>query len=69
MLDQVFLYALPIILMVIALALDSTVFAFFGGISAIFIGLSLLGTIWAAMIFIGLGMYFILMAVFIESEE
>ncbi|NVM23698.1 MAG: hypothetical protein HWN68_18210, partial [Desulfobacterales bacterium] len=63
-LDQMFLMALPFILMVAALALDSTVFAFFGGVAATFVGLSLVGTtLWAAMIFIGLGMYFMLISV------
>lgn len=61
--------ALPIILMVVALAFDSTVFAFLGGVAATFVGLSILDTMWAAMIFIGLGMYFILTAVFAEWEE
>ncbi len=70
MLDQMFLMALPFVLMVIALAFDSTVFAFFGGVSSTFVGLSLLNsTLWAAMVFIGLGMYFILSAVFVEWEE
>lgn len=70
MLDQMFLMALPIILMVVALAMDSTVFAFLGGVSATFVGLSLLdSTLWAAMIFIGLGVYFIIAAVFVEWEE
>ena len=69
MLDQVFLIALPIILMDMALALDNTVFAFFGGISATFVGLSLLDTIWAAMIFLGLGIYFMLISVLAEWEE
>ena len=69
MLDQMFLMALPFILMVTALALDSTVFAFFGGVAATFVGLSLLDTMWAALIFIGLGMYFMLIAVFAEWEE
>lgn len=70
MLDQMFLMALPFILMVVALVFDNTVFAFFGGVSATFVGLSLLdSTLWAAMVFIGLGMYFILSAVFVEWEE
>lgn len=69
MLDQIFLFALPIILMVIALAMDSTIFAFFGGIAATFVGLSILDTLWAAMIFIGLGIYFMLISVLAEWEE
>lgn len=69
MLDQAFLMALPLILMVAALALDNTVFAFFGGVASTFVGLSLLSTMWAALIFIGLGMYFMLIAVFAEWEE
>ncbi len=70
MLDQTFLMVLPIILIVIALAFDSTVFAFLGGVAATFVGLSLLDTtMWVAMIYIGLGMYFILIAVFTEWEE
>lgn len=69
MLDQMFLFALPIILMVIALAMDSTIFAFFGGIAATFVGLSILDTLWAAMIFIGLGIYFMLISVLAEWEE
>ena len=69
MLDQMFLMALPFILMVTALALDNTVFAFFGGITATFVGLSLLDTLWAAMIFLGLGIYFMLIAIFAEWGE
>lgn len=69
MLDQVFLFALPFILMATALAMDSTIFAFFGGIAATFVGLSILDTLWAAMIFIGLGIYFMLISVFAEWEE
>lgn len=68
MLDQIFLLVLPFILMVAALALDSTIFAFFGGMASIFVGLSLMDTLWAALIFIGLGLYFILAAVFAEEE-
>lgn len=69
MLEQAFILMLPIILMVVALAFDSTVFAFFGGVAATFVGLSLLDTLWAALIFIGLGIYFILISVFAEWEE
>lgn len=69
MLEQVFILALPIILMVVALAFDSPVFAFFGGVAATFMGLSLLDTIWAAMIFIGLGIYFILISVLADWGE
>jgi len=69
MLDQIFILALPFILMAMALALDNTVFAFFGGISATFVGLSLLDTLWVAMIFLGLGIYFMLISVLAESEE
>lgn len=69
MLDQVFLMALPFILMVMALVFDSYVFAFFGGVAATFMGLSLLDTIWAAMIFLGLGLYFIMISVLAEWEE
>lgn len=68
MLDQVFILALPIVLMIIALASDSIIFASFGGISAIFVGFTLLDTLWAAMIFLGLGIYFMLIAVFVEWE-
>ena len=61
---------LPIILMALALAFDSPIFAFFAGVAATFEGLSLLGmTMWVAMIFIGLGIYFILIATFAEWEE
>ncbi len=69
MLDQMFLFALPIILMVIALAMDSTIFAFFGGIAATFVGLSILDTLWVAMIFLGLGIYFMLISVLADWEE
>lgn len=69
MLDQIFLLALPFILMATALALDSTVFAFFGGIAATFVGLSILDTLWAAMIFLGLGIYFMLISVLADWEE
>ncbi|MBA7687938.1 hypothetical protein ES703_96412 [subsurface metagenome] len=69
MLDQMFLMILPIILMTLGLAFDNTVFAFFGGVAAIFVGLSLLDTMWVAMIYIGLGIYFILVAIFAEWEE
>lgn len=69
MLDQIFILALPIILMVMALAMDSTIFAFLGGIAATFVGLSLLDTLWAGMIFLGLGIYFMLIAVFAEWGE
>ncbi len=68
-LDPMFLMFLSIVLMAIALTLDSTTFAFFGGISATFVGLSNLGTMWVAMVFIGLGIYFVLAAVFIEWGE
>jgi len=60
---------LPIILMVVALAFDSTIFAFFAGVAATFVGISLLDIMWAAMIYIGLGIYFVLTAVFVEWEE
>jgi len=69
MLDQMFLLAFPLILMAAALALDSTMFGFFGGIAAIFVGLSLLDVLWAAMIFLGLGIYFILISVLAEEME
>lgn len=69
MLDQIFFMALPFILMAVALALDSTIFGFFGGISAIFVSFTLLNVIWAMMIFLGLGLYFILMSVLVELEE
>lgn len=69
MLNQTFLTVLPFILIAIAFAFDNTVFAFFGGLSAIFAGLYLLNTLWLAVIFLGLGIYFILIAVFVEWEE
>lgn len=69
MLDQMFLLVLPIVLMVVALAFDSPVFAFFGGVAATFIGLSILDTMWAALIFLGLGIYFILISVLAEWGE
>lgn len=68
-LDQTFLVVLPFILVAIALAFDSIIFAFLGGISAIFVGISLLNTLWLAIIFLGLGIYFILIAVLSEWEE
>lgn len=68
--EQIFLLVLPFILMVISLAFDSPVFAFFGGVAATFVGISLLGTtMWAAMIFLGLGMYFILISAMADWEE
>jgi len=69
MLNQTFLAVLPFILIAIALAFDNIVFAFFGGLSAIFAGLFLLNTLWLALIFLGIGMYFILIAVLSDWEE
>ena len=62
MLNQTFLSVFPFILIAIALAFDNVVFAFFGGLSAIFAGLFLLNTLWLAVIFLGIGIYFILIA-------
>lgn len=69
MIDKIFLLVFPLILIAIALAFDSLVFAFFGGLSAVFVGLSHLDTLWIGMIYLGLGMYFMLTAVFAEWEE
>jgi len=69
MLNQTFLAILPFILITLALTFDSTVFAFFGGMSAIFAGIFLLDTLWLAMIFMGIGTYFILIAGLSDWEE
>jgi len=68
-LDTTLVFAFPIILIVLALSVDSTILAFFGGTACVFAGLYFLDTIWISMIFIGLGIYFILIASFAEWED
>jgi hypothetical protein len=69
LLDTTLIFAFPIILVVLALAVDSTILAFFGGTACVFAGIYFLDTVWVAMIFIGLGIYFILIAAFAEWKE
>lgn len=69
MIEQTFIMTMPFIFMVIAMAFNNTVFAFFGGLWAIFAGLTILDTPWVAFIYIGLGIYFILAGMFFEWEE
>lgn len=68
LLDTTLIFAFPIILITLALAVDSTILAFFAGTACIFTGIYFLETVWMAMIFIGLGIYFILISAFAEWE-
>lgn len=68
-LDPMFLLVLSIVLMTTALAIDSTPIAFFGGVSALFVGFMFLDTLWFAMIMIGLGIYFMLASALSVGED
>lgn len=69
-LDPVLMFLFPLILIAIAMIFDSLVFSFLGGISATFVGIEFMSpTIWVGMIFVGLGVYFMLISVFAEWEE
>jgi len=58
------------VLMALALTFDSPVLAFFGGMMSVFVGLMLIvDTPWVGMIFLGLGIYFILIAVMSEEGD
>ena len=62
---QVFL---PVMLLALALAFDSRVFGFFGGVSAFFVGLVFITeTAWLGIIMIALGLYFVVASVFMED--
>lgn len=69
-LDPILMFLFPLILIAIALIFDSLVFSFFGGISAIFVGLEFMsGTLWVGMIFLGLGVIFMLIAALADWGE
>lgn len=67
-LDPVLLFLFPIILIVIALVFDSLIFSFCGGVVAVFVGIEFMETIWIGVIFVGLGVYFMLISVFAEED-
>lgn len=68
-LDPILIFLFPFILIAIAMIFDSLVFSFFGGIAAIFVGIEFMDTIWIGMILLGLGIYFMLIAVFSDWDE
>lgn len=68
MLDTVYIFVFPLILMTLALVFNDTLFAFFGGVAGIFAGLYFVtDTFWAGMIFLGLGLYFTIAAIYFEA--
>jgi len=68
--DPVLLLVLVLVMMTLAMAFDSPIFAFFGGTMSVFVGLMLIiDTLWVGIIFLGLGVYFILIAVMSDEGE
>lgn len=67
--DPVLLLVLVLVMMTLAMAFDSPIFAFLGGVMSVFVGLMLIvDTLWVGIIFLGLGVYFILIAVMSDEE-
>ena len=57
-LDLVFMFIFAVALIALALAMDSPVLSFFGGAVSLMLGFELIGTVWIALVFWGLGIYF-----------
>lgn len=71
-LTTILVFVLPLVLIALALVFDSIVLAVLGGIASIFAGLYFItledSIVWIGMIFIGLGIYFMLSAFFSEED-
>lgn len=70
MLDTAFIIVIPLVLIALAYAFNNTILSFFGGAWAVLAGFEIgFSPEWASWIFIGLGLYHVIISVWIEAQK